>query len=219
MTNGLFQRISLNAQITFLSDFIPHYIEKRYSIYKKYGLSPITMQLKKDFGSHKNTKEVSNNKLIDILKKNYSQAKNNNFEFKQNQFFLFDNAHDRIIEVIEKVLPVKEFVSWKQGGKKKKPDVGIIDNNLNIFICEMKHVKESGGGQDKQFIELYEFITRKKVENRKIHLVSFLDGYGFNSLNEHKNSTRKIKILDTLGLSKNKNYYVNTYGFKKLFFC
>lgn len=219
MNNGLFKKIDKDKQVKFLSDFIPEYLEKRFNIYKKYKFSPVTMQLKKDFGAHKTTKKMTNNKIEDILKKKYSKAINEKFKFEKNQFFLFDETHDQIVEKINKEIPIKKFSRWKKDGVLKTPDVGIIDNNLNVYICEMKHVKEPrGGGQDKQFNELVAFIKRDEDQHQKMHLVSFLDGYAFNSLN-NENIKRKEKILEILKSNKNLNYYVNTYGFRKLFFC
>ena len=95
----------------------------------------------------------------------------------------------------------------------------IIKNGENIFIIEHKHMKEGGGGQDKQINEVISFIGFSE-SNSRIHYISFLDGIYFN-LFANKKYLHKGKILNQLSnikinLKRNKqNYFVNTSGFKK----
>src|SRR3989338_11330354 len=90
----------------------------------------------------------------------------------------------------------------------------------NIFIVEHKHMKEGGGGQDKQVNEVISFVSFSE-SNNKIHYISFLDGIYFNLFTNTK-YLNKGKILNQLNnikqkLKRNKqNYFVNTAGFKKL---
>jgi len=96
----------------------------------------------------------------------------------------------------------------------------IIKNGENIFIIEHKHMKEGGGGQDKQINEVIFFISFSE-NNSKIHYISFLDGIYFN-LFANKKYLKKGKIVNQLknirqNLKRNKqNYFVNTNGFNKL---
>ncbi len=95
----------------------------------------------------------------------------------------------------------------------------LIRHKDDIYIVEHKHMKESGGGQDKQINEIISFVGHSE-NNKKIHYVSFLDGIYFNLF--ANKTLNKGKILDQLNnvkhnLKNNKqNYFVNTAGFKKL---
>ena len=100
------------------------------------------------------------------------------------------------------------------------PDFLIKDGD-DIFIVEHKHMKEGGGGQDKQINEIISLIGFSE-NNVKIHYVSFLDGMYFNLFTNEKHS-KNGKLSNQLrnikaNLTRNKqNYFVNTAGFKKLF--
>jgi len=97
----------------------------------------------------------------------------------------------------------------------------LIKHKKDIFILEHKHMKEGGGGQDKQANEVISFIGFSEG-SPNIHYISFLDGIYFN-LFANKKYLKKGKILNQLknikqNLKRNKqNYFVNTAGFKKLF--
>ena len=96
----------------------------------------------------------------------------------------------------------------------------LIKNNDHIFIVEHRHMKESGGGQDKQINEVISFISFSE-SNVKIHYISFLDGIYFNlfinkKYFEEDEISHQLKNIKR-SLNQNKqNYFVNTKGFDKL---
>ena len=108
---------------------------------------------------------------------------------------------------------------WSKNHENKQTDFLFKIGN-RIFIMEHKHMKEGGGGQDKQINEVISFISFSE-NNPKIHYISFLDGIYFN-LFANKKYLKKGKILNQLknikqSLNRNKqNYFVNSIGFKKL---
>ena len=117
-----------------------------------------------------------------------------------------------------------------QIAENKKPDVFVKFKN-EYYIIEAKHLKESGGSQDKQINELIKIISLSEG----INYVSFLDGMYANRLlvNEkimeyYKNRTREIDFNSTKiesqlfkifrNIADNpSNYFVNTAGFLRLF--
>ena len=113
-------------------------------------------------------------------------------------------------------------------GKKtqgKKLDL-IIKKDGQIYFLEAKHLKVSGGVQDKQIIEiinLLDFKTRKE----NYHTISFLDGIYSNMLLSVGAGTKSKKLrnkvqrqyADIIKFLKNNpsNFWLNTVGFKKFF--
>ncbi len=102
----------------------------------------------------------------------------------------------------------------------------VLKIGNNIFIIEAKHIKESGGAQDKQITELINFIKyQENIKNPTIHYVSFLDGIYFNKFikeingNTNNNKCKKNKIQSQMNdiishLKNNKsNFFVNTERF------
>lgn len=95
----------------------------------------------------------------------------------------------------------------------KEPDI-VLKINDKFFIIEAKHIKESGGAQDKQIVELIEFI-RYSEELENVHYVSFMDGIYFNNFSwakkgdETKVNKQKRQLKSTL--------FVNTSGLLSLF--
>ncbi len=154
-------------------------------------------------------------KLKFTLNDNYKQVSNNEFCFISN-----GNWHG-----IKKILGIRYNIA-----ENKKPDV-LVKFNTEYFIIEAKHVKESGGSQDKQINELIKMISL----NEGVHYLAFLDGiYANDILTEKKiieysnNRTREIdskatkinhqtfKIFRKIADNPN-NYFVNTAGFIKIF--
>lgn len=98
----------------------------------------------------------------------------------------------------------------------KYPDL-VFKHNNHYFICELKTMKGSGGGQNKQIVEVACFIKYSEL-NPYFHYLVFLDGDYSNIL--YSSSKPKIEkqrkdILKALENNPN-NYFVNTNGFKKL---
>lgn len=96
-------------------------------------------------------------------------------------------------------------------GLEKNPDFQIKIND-HVLIVEAKHLKESGGAQDKQLSELCALIANKAQAG--LHFVAFLDGVYANRffIKEHKYSEDALEILRR----NPDNFFVNTAGFKRL---
>jgi len=127
-------------------------------------------------------------------------------------YFLPDKGDKSLFTNFCKELKVKyKFGTEHQG---KEPDI-VLKINDHFFIIEAKHIKESGGAQDKQIVEIIEFIKYSET-NRKIHYLSFVDGVYFNNFvwndKDSKISRQRKDIEEYLKTNKN-NFFVNTLGF------
>ena len=219
---SLFSKMNPTEQLETMKHIVDSYIELRHNLYSSYGYSPTTLQVGKDAKAHKESGNLGIYKVSKILDKaGYEKA--NNESLKD-----FISAGDKkYIEADKKgktlfknlLIDRKIKFLWSKKKEQKMPDF-LIRHKKDIFIIEHKHMKEGGGGQDKQINEVISFIGFSE-NNFKIHYVSFLDGLYFN-LFANKKYLNKGKILNQLtnikqNLKQNiQNYFVNTAGFKKL---
>jgi Holliday junction resolvase len=138
---------------------------------------------------------------------------------KENNIFLFsDQNGKRLFKEILKTFGINFF--WSSGRQNKMPDV-VFKSNKDIYIVEHKHMKEGGGGQDKQVSEVVDFINYSEAHaSVPVHYITFVDGLYFNlfARSTNKNGKLAIQIANIRkNLSKNQtNYFVNTAGFRKL---
>lgn len=89
----------------------------------------------------------------------------------------------------------------------------MLKHNGEIYIFELKTMKEGGGGQDKQTAEIIQFISFSE-SNKKVHYVVFIDGLFLNRLfkeNSPKAKEQRKNIEDALVNNKG-NYFLNTKG-------
>lgn len=95
------------------------------------------------------------------------------------------------------------------------PDA-VFKYNDRIFIVEHKHLKEGGGGQDKQLGEIIDLI---KYKDDNVSYISYMDGMYFNSLINPKPNVKisnsKKDIIKYL-TENSENYFLNTHGFEKI---
>ncbi len=203
------------------------YCKRRRKIYDKLGYSNITVQALYDSGSSRKQGGSGTNKLIDIVEdilniSDKEHTKNlKDFKNKIYCYFLPDGEDKELFkEFIKKYNLNYEF---GRNSQNKIPDMVLKIGN-DIFIIEAKHIKESGGAQDKQIKEIIEFIKYEE-KSSNIHYVSLMDGIYFNKFikekynpNGRKNNKVKTQINDIKNhLKDNKNnFFVNTEGFKKL---
>lgn len=220
---SLFKKMDTEEQYDILKSIIEKYIELRHSLYSSYGYTPVTLQASKDAKAHKESGGLGIRKVSRILSTaGYKKSDDETLEEFTSQ------GSKKYIEADKKGKKLfKRFLQhhgirflWSKKKDQKMPDFLIKDGD-DIFIVEHKHMKEGGGGQDKQINEIISLIGFSE-NNVKIHYVSFLDGMYFNLFTNEKHS-KNGKLSNQLrnikaNLTRNKqNYFVNTAGFKKLF--
>lgn len=219
---SLFRKMTAEEQLEIIKNIVEKYIELRHNLYSSYGYTPTTLQVGKDAKAHKESGNLGIYKVSKILDKvGFKKANVETLEsFISQGGKQYIEADKKGKELFKKLLDhyrIKFF--WSKKKEQKMPDF-LIKNGKEIFIVEHKHMKEGGGGQDKQINEVVSFIGFSE-KNLKVHYVSFLDGMYFN-LFANKKYLKKGKILNQFknirqNLKRNKqNYFVNTSGFNRL---
>jgi len=165
---------------------------------------------------------VGEKKLAGILEtKGYKLVKNiTEFKFIKKVFAKCSGKGD----FSNKALKSHFGESIGKNTQDKKLDL-IIKKDRDIFFLEAKHMKTSGGEQNKQILELIELL-RNKPKRPNLHYVGFLDGIYFNKLfgaekaantEEYNKITHQKKDIGRILSKIKKNYFINTAGYKKLF--
>jgi SOS-response transcriptional repressor LexA len=220
---SIYNSLTNSEQLTFLDLVIKKYIEMRHYVYLGYGYTSTTLQVSKDAKSHKRSGSLGLEKCASILNKfGYSKLIEfniSNFDNKDKIFILTDKTGKRLFkEILNKY---KIDFEWSKGRDKKMPDV-LFKNGNHFFIVEHKHMKEGGGGQDKQITEIINFVNKSEnLASTKVHYVTFLDGLYFNLFTKesfHVDGKIKNQLSNIRQSLKDnpQNYFVNTIGFIEL---
>ncbi len=203
-----------------LKELLKRYCQKRRKLYDNLGYTNVIVQALYDSGASRKKGVSGIEKLKSMIEKIFgdiAHAKSlKDFEKLKIAYFLPDKGNKILFKDFRK----KYKVSYKFGRQhqSKEPDMVLKCAN-QILIIEAKHIKESGGAQDKQIVETIEFIKFSEPLS-KIHYVSFLDGIYFNSfmglLQNDNKTTRQKKDIETFLKSNKKNFFVNTAGIKAM---
>jgi hypothetical protein len=203
-----------------LKELLEKYCERRRKLYDQLGYSNVTVQALYDSGVSRKKGISGIEKLIDLVQKTFG----NIVRIKDLVslinipvgYFLPDGGDEKLFNAFCNKFNLQyKFGKDHQG---KLPDM-VLKVNEHFFIIEAKHIKETGGAQDKQINEIIEFI--RYTENLKnIHYLAFMDGIYFNNFIWAKLSNTKINMQRRTiekYLKENKNnFFVNTAGFKAL---
>lgn len=206
-----------------LKTLVENFCKKRHELYTKIGYSDVTVQALSDSGASRGKGIKGIVKLVKIIEE---ISKNNNInipkissilEFdKKNWYFLVDENDKKFFDSFKSKFKIN--YDFGRTHHDKLPDI-VVKVGKEIMIIEAKHIKEGGGAQSKQIIELIEFIKQEE-KSQNIHYVSFLDGIYFNMFinppPESQIHKQRKDIENTLRKFK-QNYFVNTAGFKRLF--
>lgn len=214
-SHNSFKTYSKKEQNEFIYEMLQLFIKQRHSMYMSHGYTNTILQVVCDNYSHKRNSKTTIVKICDIM---------SDYGFEHHDIGLLDDM-DRYY-----ILPDKgdkqEFLSFKKeygvvlesakNEQNKLPDM-VFHLNDNFYIVEMKSMKGSGGGQDKQLTEVINFI-RYAESNPKIHYITYLDGEYSNLL--HSGTTQpKIRCQydDAMRCLREHsgNYFLNTAGFGK----
>ena len=212
---SLFINQNESVQIELLRFLVPEYINNRHSMYLSHGYSNMVLQVMSDNYSHKRKGSYGTNiiarKLTSLGFVDLSMRNNIEIESTSKSFLLSDKTGKKAFEQFAKRNNIN--LSEKGMNTKKYPDA-LIRIGSDYFIVEQKNMKEGGGGQDKQTLEIINFIN-KKPEMKNLHYVTYINGVFFNSIEnttQAKASSQYSDIQETLRKHK-ENYFVNSYGF------
>lgn len=199
----------------FVYEMLGHYVHERHAMYLSHGYSNSILQVVCDNYSHKRNSKTTIVKLCEILERRGFVHSQGDGLLNASAFYILPDKGDKQLFFGFKAKFEVEMESAKNE-QNKLPDM-LFHLDGHFYIVEMKTMKGSGGGQDKQLTEVINFI-RYSEKNVKIHYLTFLDGEYSNLL--HGGVTQpKIRCQydDAIGcLTRNPgNYFVNTAGFEK----
>ncbi len=217
MNYSLFFKKSLNEQIAILQFILRFYIPDRHRLYLSYGYSPIVLQVMSDNYSHKRKAGYGANKIAIQLEAlgihNLVNLPNATLD-SDTYYLLADKTGKRLFQQFAKA----HGIPLADGSRKteKYPDA-LIKIGDHYFIIEQKNMKEDGGGQDKQTLEITAFISQHPVFD-KLHYVTYIDGVYFNTLCDNATFKKHDQYEDILHTLKTNpaNYFVNQNAFEKL---
>lgn len=199
-----------------LEGLLQKYCERRRKLYDKVGYSNVTVQALYDSGASRKKGASGIIKLVNLIQKtlgNIHHVKTiSTLRTVPIGYFLPDKGGKYLFEEFCKKFEVQyKFGKDHQG---KEPDM-VLKVNHYFFIIEAKHIKESGGSQDKQIVETIEFIKYSEDKN-DIHYLSFMDGVYFNNFIWVKDDNNKVgrqkKAIEKYLDENENNFFVNTTG-------
>lgn len=205
-----------------LEGLLQEYCERRRKLYDKLGYSNAVVQALYDSGASRKKGASGILKLIDLIQKIFgkvSHVKNlHTLQIVPIGYFLPDMGDKKLFREFCKRFGIQyRFGKNYQG---KEPDM-VFKVNDRFFIIEAKHIKESGGGQNKQIVETIEFI-RYSEDLDNIHYLSFMDGVYFNNFiwtkcNRDSKVRKQREAIERYLDENKKNFFVNTAGLIALF--
>lgn len=215
---SIYCKLSKTQKAEFLAKAVRIYIEKRHLTYMSHGYCATTLQVRKDFEKHKTGGSAANRKVeLLLLEHGYTPFRGSIFSAARKSYVLGDEANlaERIQTELRALFGL-EFL-WRNEHQDKNIDLYFVDPHGKIRICEFKHMKESGGGQDKQVAELISLI-RHAESHPLLGYIAFLDGIYFNAFrNPAAAKTREQVRQIRHHLQQNpSNYFVNTFGLRAL---
>jgi len=209
-----FEGYTDEERVEFIYEMLTLYLQERHAMYLSHGYTNSILQVVCDNYSHKRNSKTTIVKICDILaERGIDRAVSAGELFSANCFILPDKGDTELFLSFKKDYKVEmECAKTEQD---KLPDM-VLGLNGEAYIVEMKSMKGSGGGQDKQLTEVINFIRYAEV-NPKIHYITYLDGEYSNLL--HGGSMQpKIRCQydDAVSCLRKHpgNYFLNTAGFK-----
>ncbi len=206
---SLYYSLSRRDKEYFLGQILDSFVSSRLELYAEIGSG--YLQILYDSHAHKRIGSAGAKKISSQLNNNHF-AQIYNISLENNQYFLPDQV--QVDNYLRFLSDNHIECRWTDSKQKKMPDA-VFKYNDRIFIVEHKHLKEGGGGQDKQLGEIIDLIRYK---DNNVSYISYMDGMYFNSLINPKPNVKisnsKNDILKYLE-GNSENYFLNTHGFEK----
>ena len=192
--------LSENELVEFVSQALDYYLDFREKAYRRRRLeySDITAQALRDAGATRATGGLANAKIIAMLK----------------EAGVREIINEPSVEYIREHTGAR--YSFARRHQDKNPDV-LFKYRRGWFVVEAKHLKESGGAQDKSASELVDFMDQ---EDKDVSFIAFMDGIFFNHfIRPGSGRTKYGRIrndVERILLARPRSFFVNTQGFKEL---
>lgn len=220
-TFSMYRNLKYDEKIEFLDAAARRFIDQRHPIYEFHGYTATTIQVRKDFERHKSRGSHGATKIEALLNKSGYRSAVKTSNLAKGTYFLPTSglAYQEVIESLRRSNGL--VFNWAIAHQDKLPDLILRNHAGEICIGEFKHIKEGGGGQDKQLAELISLVQQSE---KKISYLAFLDGLYFNHLadlgvrrdDRPSKMHRQIDAIRQALASNPQNFFVNTHGMKKL---
>lgn len=212
---SIYKSLDINSKKILIYEMLKKYCNERHNIYLSHGYSNTILQVMCDNYSHKRNSKSGIEKILKILEP-YNLNKLNkkeNILINDDFYFLPDKGGKNIFEHMLHTLKIK--MESRAIEHDKLPDI-VLKHNGHYYICELKTMKEGGGGQNKQIVEIAYFIKFSETEEN-IHYITFLDCNYSNTIfhdNSPKITSQRNDIITALD-NNPQNYFLNTKGMIK----
>lgn len=213
---------TMEERRTFLTTLVPAYVAARHTTYLSHGYTPTTLQARADANSHKKSGSLARTKVQQIVERagmHHGSMEEMMHDGAANWYIFPDGRDAALFRAMCQHRRIR--FSWSRSHEGKQPDF-VLRAGGAVLIGEHKHMKEEGGGQDKQMNEIIGFIAQREADPA-VRYVAFLDGPFFGRVmsagrvgKERKLVTQRKKIESILKRSTQGNYFVNTFGFEML---
>ena len=213
---SVYKSLEKNDKRILIYEMLKKYCKERHRMYSSHGYTNTVLQVMCDNYSHKRNSKTGIDKVLSILmtERQLNRLKQAiEIESEDDYYFLPDKGDKDIFEQFLSTLNIK--MQSRQIEHNKLPDL-VFKHHGHYYICELKTMKEGGGGQNKQIVEIAYFINFSE-ENPNIHYVTFLDCKYSNAIfNEvsPKISAQRDGIIRALHSNPN-NHFLNTDGMRE----
>ncbi|GIV10614.1 MAG: hypothetical protein KatS3mg020_0105 [Fimbriimonadales bacterium] len=218
LTFSVYRKIFDDSQRhTLLENALENYCEQRRRLYDRLGYTPVIQQALYDSAKARSQGVSGVQKLQQILQRAMSKevptvsCLKDFVSCQLCQFVPSSNKQELFREIMQSLHAKYEFGAMYQ---KKIPDL-MVKVREKVFVIEAKHIKESGGAQDKQIAELISYIRQKEDRKSPVRYIAFLDGLYFNLLAGAKEDTKlahQRQDIENALRENTRNYFVNTVG-------
>lgn len=212
----------VQRRFSILQDVLKEYCESRRLLYDRLSYTHIVQQALYDANKASRQGNLGLKKIQFVLKEAIGEQAATEVLSRDMSSFLEKELGQfvprDIVSFNELMQNLKARYPFGTRYQGKVPDL-VVKFGKNAFVIEAKHIKESGGAQDKQISEIIDFIQQQEPVESPVHYVAFLDGTYFNLFAKgggQKISKQKSDIENALRQHP-KNFFVNTEGLKQLF--
>ena len=187
-------------------------------MYTSHGYSDAILQVMCDNYSHKRNSKTTIDKITDAIEPLGIRRLPQLVSFESaDQFYILPDKGD--VDIYQNlVCKLSLEIKALRQEQDKLPDF-VLKFDGEYYIGEAKMMKGSGGGQDKQLVEIINFI-RYQEQNETVHFVVYFDGEYANMLLSATDRSPKIErqYRDIVKfLTENpRNFFVNPDGFAAL---
>ena len=215
-TYSIYQTLSADDKKYLIYEMLKKYCSERHSLYTEHGYTNVILQVMCDNYSHKRNSKTGIEKVLSILNNGriFSHLdKSENLLEQDNYYFLPDKGDKKIFETFLDVLNLK--MESRNIEQNKLPDI-VFKTGGKYYVFELKTMKEGGGGQNKQIVEVAYFIKFTE-DNPNVHYITFLDCNYSNVIfhdNSPKVAAQRNDIIKALQDNPG-NYFLNTAGLVK----